>query len=188
MNASQADNALHPKTGVVEEARDLARTPAPRIRIQNLSKTHKVGDQLTVTLANVNLAISPGEFVTLVGPSGCGKSTLFNIIAGLASPDVDSALFIDGEPRPPDHLLGQVAFMPQHDLLMPWRTVLDNAIFGCRGRRRAEAGSARPGARLYRSIRLAGVRESLSRSAVGRNAPTRCADAHVHVRSRHHVA
>ena len=128
MNATQADNTLRPKTGVLEEARDSARKPAPRIRIQNLSKTHKVGDQLIVTLANVNLAISPGEFVTLVGPSGCGKSTLFNILAGLASPDADSALFIDGEPRPPDHLLGQVAFMPQHDLLMPWRTVLDNAI------------------------------------------------------------
>jgi ABC-type nitrate/sulfonate/bicarbonate transport system ATPase subunit len=100
----------------------------PKIRVRNVSKHYGVGKTSIRTLENVNLAIDSGEFVTLVGPSGCGKSTLFNILAGLVPPDKDSELFIDGAPRPPDHLLGQVAFMPQRDMLMPWRTVLDNAI------------------------------------------------------------
>src|SRR5665213_1892164 len=97
----------------------------PKIRVQNVSKQYGIGGNAIRTLENVNLSIEGGEFVTLVGPSGCGKSTLFNILAGLVPPDKDSKLFIDGAPQPADHLLGQVAFMPQRDMLMPWRTVLD---------------------------------------------------------------
>ena len=74
------------------------------------------------------LASAPAEFVTLVGPSGCGKSTLFNISLGSCAPDAGGELFIDGQPQPLDHLLGRVAFMPQRDMLLPWRSVLDNAI------------------------------------------------------------
>jgi NitT/TauT family transport system ATP-binding protein len=100
----------------------------PKIRVQNVSKQYDNGGKSIRTLDNVNLSIDSGEFVTLVGPSGCGKSTLFNILAGLGAPDKNAEFFIDGEPRPADHLLGRVAFMPQRDMLMPWRTVLDNAI------------------------------------------------------------
>lgn len=69
--------------------------------------------------------VLPGEFVTIIGPSGSGKSTLFNIIAGLLEPQ-EGAIFIDGE-RVSDRT-GYVAYMPQRDLLLPWRTVLDNVI------------------------------------------------------------
>lgn len=100
----------------------------PKIRVQNVSKQYDINGNSIRTLDNVNLNIDSGEFVTLVGPSGCGKSTLFNILAGLVTPGPGSELFIDGQPRPADHLLGRVAFMPQRDMLMPWRTVLDNAI------------------------------------------------------------
>ena len=80
-----------------------------------------------VAVKNLSFSIQPGEIACLLGPSGCGKSTLFNIIVGLLPPD-EGALLIDGEQQPHDHLLGQVAFMPQRDMLLPWRTVLDNAI------------------------------------------------------------
>ena len=100
----------------------------PKIRLQNISKHFLAGGLNVPALANVNLSLNEGEFVTLVGPSGCGKSTLFNILVGLAAPDPGGELFIDGRLQPPDHLLGRVAFMPQRDMLMPWRTVLDNAI------------------------------------------------------------
>lgn len=103
-------------------------TVNPKIRVKNVSKQYDIGGKSIRTLDNVNLSIDSGEFVTLVGPSGCGKSTLFNILAGLVAPGNNAELFIDGELRPADHLLGQVAFMPQRDMLMPWRTVLDNAI------------------------------------------------------------
>ena len=100
----------------------------PRIRLRNVSKRFTMGSTTVQTLSDVDLTIGAGEFVTLVGPSGCGKSTLFSILVGLLPPDPGGELFIDGRAESSDHLLGRVAFMPQRDMLMPWRTVLDNAI------------------------------------------------------------
>lgn len=79
----------------------------------------------TPVLADFNLAVRPGEFVSLVGPSGCGKSTVFRLVAGLLQPSA-------GEVRVGGKLVtgrkGHVALMPQQDLLLPWRTVLENAV------------------------------------------------------------
>src|SRR5262249_10952071 len=63
----------------------------------------------------------------IVGPSGCGKSTLFNILAGLIEPTA-GRVFLDGQPA--RRLLATVGYMPQKDLLMPWRSVLDNTTLG----------------------------------------------------------
>lgn len=79
-------------------------------------------------LRGLNATIGKGEFVTVVGPSGCGKSTLFNIVAGLEEPDGGAGIRFRGQPCKAKDLLGDVAFMPQQDLLLPWRTVIDNAI------------------------------------------------------------
>lgn len=70
-------------------------------------------------LDGVSFDVAPGEFVSLIGPSGAGKSTLFNIIAGLDTPD-------SGELR----FDGTTAYMPQKDLLFPWRTIEANAALG----------------------------------------------------------
>jgi ABC-type nitrate/sulfonate/bicarbonate transport system ATPase subunit len=78
-------------------------------------------------LQGVQLSVREGEFVSIIGPSGCGKSTLFNVLAGL-SPPSSGTILLDG--CPVDSLLGRVGYMPQKDLLMPWRTVLDNATLG----------------------------------------------------------
>ncbi|MBM3528965.1 MAG: ABC transporter ATP-binding protein [Alphaproteobacteria bacterium] len=76
---------------------------------------------------NVSLSVRDGEVVALIGPSGCGKSTLLNIGSGLAAPSAGDA-FVDGErvEGPNAH----VAFMLQKDLLLPWRTVIENVMFG----------------------------------------------------------
>ena len=78
-------------------------------------------------LRDIDLHLSRGEFVSIVGPSGCGKSTLLNVISGLQEPASGTILF-DGQPA--TKRLGTTAYMPQKDLLMPWRTVLDNVILG----------------------------------------------------------
>lgn len=75
-------------------------------------------------LQEFQLAIAKGEFVSIIGPSGVGKSTVFQLAAGLLQP-TSGAIMLDGEPAV--ERLGKVAYMPQKDLLMPWRTVLDNA-------------------------------------------------------------
>ena len=78
-------------------------------------------------LAPIRLAIPTGRFVSLIGPSGCGKTTIFNIIAGLIEPTRGQVL-IDG--RDATGTIGRVGYMLQKDLLLPWRTVLDNVVLG----------------------------------------------------------
>ncbi|PKB72616.1 MAG: ABC transporter [SAR202 cluster bacterium Io17-Chloro-G7] len=78
-------------------------------------------------LDGVELTVNTGELVSIIGPSGCGKSTLLNIIAGLDRPDAGT-VELDGD-RDGDRL-GKVGYMQQKDLLLPWRTVLDNATLG----------------------------------------------------------
>lgn len=89
-------------------------------------------------LDGVTLDAAPGEFVSVIGPSGCGKSTLFNVVAGLQRPD-SGRILVDGEDA--TGRTDPFAYMPQQDLLFPWRTVLDNTALGLEvaGVRRREA-------------------------------------------------
>lgn len=97
----------------------------PRIELKNVSKTF-VGNGRTVpALRDVSLTVMPGEFVTIIGASGSGKSTLFNLLIGLLEPDAGEIL-IDG--KKPRRRLGMLGYMPQRDLLLPWRSVLDNVL------------------------------------------------------------
>jgi ABC-type nitrate/sulfonate/bicarbonate transport system ATPase subunit len=80
-------------------------------------------------LEDLSLSVQNGEVVALVGPSGCGKSTLLELLAGLQEPD-DGA--VAAEPA---------AYMPQRDLLLPWRSALANAALAleCAGVSKADA-------------------------------------------------
>ena len=97
------------------------------IRVQSLSKTFERDGQPLQTLRDVNFYARDGEFVSIIGPSGCGKSTLLNIIAGLDGPTSGSLSLYD---RQGTNRLGSVGYMQQKDLLLPWRSVLDNATLG----------------------------------------------------------
>jgi ABC-type nitrate/sulfonate/bicarbonate transport system ATPase subunit len=79
-------------------------------------------------LAGVSIELGEGEFCSIVGPSGCGKSTLLAILAGLIEPTAGS-IALDGEVAD-GRLLGRIGYMPQRDLLMQWRTTLENAAVG----------------------------------------------------------
>ncbi len=94
------------------------------LELRNISKTFGA----VKALEGLGVSITPGEFVTVVGPSGCGKSTLFNIVAGLEEPDAGGQIVFQEKACKARDLLGRVSFMPQRDLLLPWRTVIDNAI------------------------------------------------------------
>jgi len=78
-------------------------------------------------LGGVSIELREGEFCSIVGPSGCGKSTLLAILAGLIEPSA-GRIALDGEPA--GRLLGRIGYMPQRDLLMQWRTTLENATVG----------------------------------------------------------
>ncbi|MBO9196717.1 ABC transporter ATP-binding protein [Rhizobium sp. 16-449-1b] len=119
------------------EAPEAADDGKPLIELRNVSKTFGA----TKALSDLEVSIRPGELVTVVGPSGCGKSTLFNILAGLEEPDPGNILRLKGVSSTASDLLGKVSFMPQRDLLLPWRNVIDNAILALEieGMSRAEA-------------------------------------------------
>jgi NitT/TauT family transport system ATP-binding protein len=78
-------------------------------------------------IADIGFDLRKGEVVAIVGPSGCGKTTLFNIIAGLQVP-TQGKVHVNG--KQVDQATGHVGYMLQKDLLLPWRTVLDNVIIG----------------------------------------------------------
>jgi NitT/TauT family transport system ATP-binding protein len=117
---------------------------APRIEFRNVTKRFanpRRGD-FVVAVEGVTLSIADGEVVSLIGPSGCGKSTLLNMGSGL-DPVSSGEVFVDGTlvTRPNK----QVAFMLQKDLLLPWRTIVENVELGqeiqglAKGERRQKA-------------------------------------------------
>lgn len=76
-------------------------------------------------LKSISVNVKDREILTILGPSGCGKSTLLQIAAGLYPPNTGSC-FIDGletTSKP-----GEVSFMHQKDLLLPWKTIIENII------------------------------------------------------------
>ena len=99
----------------------------PKLEVRHVTKRFRVDGRVVTALDDISLALNPAEFVTLVGPSGCGKSTLLNIACGLLRPDAGQVL-LDGQPVPDRP--GYVAYMPQRDLLLPWRDVLGNVVLG----------------------------------------------------------
>lgn len=96
--------------------------------VNDVSKTFPDRSGSVEALRDVSFLVGSGEFFSIVGPSGCGKSTLLNIIAGLEAEDTGS-ISVGESPTDTraEYRLGQVAYMPQKDLLLPWRTVRQNA-------------------------------------------------------------
>jgi NitT/TauT family transport system ATP-binding protein len=103
------------------------------LSVQNVDKVYVPQGAHIVALENCSLEIPGGDFIAVVGPSGCGKSTLLNILAGFDNL-TGGRVLLDGKPlatpegslRPgPDRV---VVF--QNGALFPWKTVLENVIYG----------------------------------------------------------
>src|SRR5918999_1636083 len=96
---------------------------APKLAIKNLSKSF---DALEA-LRGIDIEVARGGFVSLVGPSGCGKTTLLRIVAGLEDATTGEILLDGKRVTSPG---GDRGFVFQSDNLLPWRTVLANAMIG----------------------------------------------------------
>ncbi|WP_310961311.1 ABC transporter ATP-binding protein [Nocardioides terrisoli] len=114
----------------------------PILEIKGVRKTFRRGKRTVEALAEVELQVRDGEFLTILGPSGCGKSTLLHIIGGFETATAGS-VHLEGRPvTGPGRALGM---MFQHGALFPWKNVLDNVawpLVAARvGRREARAAA-----------------------------------------------
>jgi ABC-type nitrate/sulfonate/bicarbonate transport system ATPase subunit len=109
------------------------------IDLSGVKRRFRSRSRAVTALESLDLRVAAGEVVAVVGPSGCGKSTLLELVAGLQEPDAGRIAVHRaedaGERRP------LCAYMPQRDLLLPWRDALGNAALAleCQGVGRAEA-------------------------------------------------
>jgi len=98
--------------------------PAPSITISNATLHYHDSEQ--ATLAALNMNIPAAAWTCILGRSGCGKSSLLRYLANL----LDEKVHVTGglSTLSLRDLQGQVAYMAQQDLLLPWLTVLDNVL------------------------------------------------------------
>lgn len=132
---------------------DRANTKTLRgaIRIESAVKVYGQADSRVVAVDNCSLECPPGEITMVVGPSGCGKTTLLNAIAGFHSL-TSGAIYLDDEmlcgPGKPKADPGSdriVVF--QNGALFPWKTNLENVVFGPVMQGKMSIGEARDKAR-----------------------------------------
>jgi NitT/TauT family transport system ATP-binding protein len=95
------------------------------LEIRHLQKTY--GESPIPALADLDIKVESGEFVSLLGPSGCGKTTALRIVGGLLDPS-GGEVFVEGKS----------SLLPSRDKAMvfqlfnlfPWRTALENTAYG----------------------------------------------------------
>ncbi len=119
--------------------------------IVKLDAVHKRYGGGPVVLERLDLAVRPGDFVSLIGPSGCGKSTVLKLVSGL-SPATSGHVAVLG--RPPREARDRQAFIFQDATLLPWLTARRNVEVPLR-LRGAPAGERR--ARADEFLRLVGL-------------------------------
>ena len=134
--------------------------PRPLLQAQSISKS--LGDKATATpiIGSISLEARCGEFLSIVGPSGCGKTTLLMCLAGLY--DVDGGkLAFDGRPvaGPPAGV--SVVFQDYSRSLLPWKSNLDNVLFGMKRNEDMDRAAKRAwAAELMESVGLKGFENS----------------------------
>ncbi|PGU46506.1 ABC transporter ATP-binding protein [Bacillus cereus] len=106
------------------------------MRSKNILQFHNVSfhyDEKPI-INELNASIQDKEFVSIIGPSGCGKSTLFRLIIGLEEASTGQIELTETKSHP-------VGYMPQKDMLLPWRTIIENAALPleCQGVQKKEA-------------------------------------------------
>jgi NitT/TauT family transport system ATP-binding protein len=104
-----------------------ARLQSPAVRARGVSLTFQTGDGEVQALANVDLDIAEGDFVSFIGPSGCGKTTLLRVIADLEQPTAGT-ISVNGVTPELARLQRHYGYIFQAPALYPWRTIERNVM------------------------------------------------------------
>jgi NitT/TauT family transport system ATP-binding protein len=134
------------------------------LRAQDVGVTFETTGQHVEAIRKVDFELYQGETLAIVGPSGCGKSTLFNAIAGLLRP---TRGHVEAAGVRIDDTTGHVGYMLQKDLLLPWRTVIDNVVLGLEVRNVPKPRSYEIARELIRAYGLAGFEHAKPASLSG---------------------
>jgi len=137
------------------------------LSVANLSK--RFGD-LSI-FENFNLELPAGGFTVLIGPSGCGKSTLFDVLTGVATRDGGKVSWC-GEAV--EYLKDTSAYMQQKDLLLPWFSLMDNALLPAKIAGEDIPAAGEKARSLFRQLGLEGF-ESYRPGRVSGGMRQRCA-------------
>jgi len=105
----------------------IAQLHAASLTVQKLNMEFTARGRRQVVLDQIDLEIAAGEFFVIVGPSGCGKTTLLRILQGLVAP-TGGRVAVGG--RTVSGPGADRGFVFQQDALYPWRTVMNNVVFG----------------------------------------------------------
>jgi NitT/TauT family transport system ATP-binding protein len=121
----------------MQEAQTAAKTPgraedAPIVSVEHVCLDYTKEKEQFPVLVDVSLAARKDEFVVVTGPSGCGKSTLLRIIAGLSKATSGEVKFRGRVVTEPQR---EISMVFQNFVLLPWRTALENVVFGLSSRR-----------------------------------------------------
>ena len=120
---------------------------------------------------NLDLTLPDRGFTVLIGPSGCGKSTLFDVLTGGVEKDGGE---ISWRGKPVVHLRGIAAYMQQKDLLLPWFSLIDNALLPARIAGEDSAHSGPKAIALFKRLGLEGF-ETFLPGAISGGMKQRCA-------------
>jgi NitT/TauT family transport system ATP-binding protein len=125
-------------------------TAASATRVVALQQVGKTFGSGTVALADLDLDVRRGEFLSLLGPSGCGKSTALRIVAGLSEPSSGEVAWPAAAARE------EIGFVFQEPTLMPWSTVFGNVYLPLR---LADLDRAAAAPRVEEALRSVGLAE-----------------------------
>jgi len=87
------------------------------IKIENVYKQFSSNKTELLVLKNISLNVEAGQILAIIGKSGSGKTTLLNIISGLEESTAGKVI-----------IQGKIGYVPQKDLLLPWRTLIENIL------------------------------------------------------------
>lgn len=141
---------------VVDPVNNGALTRSPTvaaIALNRVEMRYGTSDGGFLVLEKIGFEIEEGEFISIVGPSGCGKSTLLMIIAGLISP---SAGTVSVKGRIVDRTVSDLGFVFQNDLLLEWRSIINNVLLQADVRGMPKAAAKKKALDLLRQVGLEG--------------------------------
>ena len=132
MSQAGTDSTLETSNTNSQDSESKPESDARIVSVEHVSLDFKKEKEQLPVITDVSMTACKNEFITITGPSGCGKSTLLRIIAGLNKPTSGVVKFRD---KPIIGPRAEIAMIFQNFVLLPWRTALENVLFGLSSRK-----------------------------------------------------